>query len=62
MVARANKKVSRENKGKSKLRFHSTPEGGVIIPLESGYVYVSNAKVEGGKKTQRDTTRQYYSS
>jgi len=49
MVARANKKVSRENKGKSKLRFHSTPEGGVIIPLESGYVYVSNAKVEGGK-------------
>ena len=49
VLARANLKVSYANGEQSKLRFHSSPDGAAVIPLDDGgYVYVSNAEVTGG--------------
>ena len=49
MVARANAKVRLHNGDKSELPFHASPDGAAILPLETGYVYVSNAERGGGK-------------
>lgn len=49
VLATANYKVGYANGKKSKLRFHSSPDGAAVIPLnEGGYVYVSNSEVTGG--------------
>ena len=44
MLAKADTKVP-----KSDLKFHSMPDGATIIPLDDGYVYVSNSEVDDGK-------------
>ena len=44
MLAKADRKVP-----KSDLKFHSMPDGATIIPLDDGYVYVSNSEVDDGK-------------
>jgi hypothetical protein len=64
-IAQASFKVGLENQKKSKLRFHSSPDDAAIIPLSTGYVYVSNAEVEGGKWRWHDiviTFRDYHLS
>ena len=44
MLAKADTKVPKSN-----LKFHSMPDGATIIPLDDGYVYVSNSEVDDGK-------------
>lgn len=48
-LARANYKVTLHTGGKSELRFHGMPDGAAIIPLDNGYVYVSNSEVAEGE-------------
>ena len=48
VLATANFKVGFANGEKSRLRFHSMPDGAAVIPLDSGYVYVSNSEVTEG--------------
>ena len=49
VLATASFKVGYANGKKSKLRFHSSPDGAAVIPLKEGYVYVSNSEVVEGK-------------
>ena len=49
VLARANSKVNYDNGEKSELPFHRSPDGAVVLPLNSGYVYVSNSKAPKGK-------------
>lgn len=48
VLARANSKVGYSNGKKSVLPFHASPDGSAVIPLDSGYVYVSNSELSGG--------------
>ena len=50
VIARANFKLGIANGEKSKLRFHSSPDGAAVVPLDNGYVYVSNSEVAAGEK------------
>lgn len=52
VVAQANRKVRLGNGDRSALPFHAAPDGAAIIPLDAGYVYVSNAEVEEGEKRE----------
>ena len=49
VIAWANFKVNFANGEKSELPFHSSPDGAAVIPLDTGYVYVSNSEVVGRK-------------
>lgn len=46
MIAKANLKINLANGEKSPLRFHSSPDGAAVLPLNNGgYVYVSNSEL-----------------
>lgn len=48
VLARANSKVQYSNGKKSELRFHRSPDGAAVFPLDTGYVYVSNSEASKG--------------
>ena len=50
VIARANFKVGIANGEKSKLHFHSSPDGATIVPLDNDHVYVGNSEVTAGEK------------
>jgi len=50
VLARANNKVNYANGKMSELKFHQSPDGAAVIPLDDGgYVYVSNSEASNGK-------------
>mmetsp|Transcript_20038 Transcript_20038/g.37717 ORF Transcript_20038/g.37717 Transcript_20038/m.37717 type:complete len:576 (+) Transcript_20038:247-1974(+) len=48
-LAKAGFTLALGNGQKSELRFHSSPDGAAIIPLNDGYVYVSNSEMRQGE-------------
>ena len=48
-LARADYTVDLASGEQSKLPFQSSPGGAAVIPLDNGYVYVSNSEVTKGE-------------